>query len=123
MNKYTLEKLRAEIAQAEELADCAYIDLYSDKPCYCAVGHVFLLGGAERSDMESVLVDGRMNGDSITVVHNDETVAEWLDAAGFDIASDEDIEFLSRLQAINDDTNGGKEEVLKFLDKTIDSLA
>ena len=120
MNKEVLVALRDRVQQAPYLLACQY----TNGDCFCAVGHVFVMGGATSDEIEVVADD--QPADAIRyLVDESPDVQAWVEAAGLNPKFPSHVEFLKKLQYVNDDAatdESRKYEVLAFIDKQLEQL-
>jgi hypothetical protein len=128
MKKLEALKKLLPIVNDNNLA-CGNYQSYDDngKIKNCVVGHLLLMGGMTEDDLESI--DGGGVGDFYaidSVIVNGsgdlaDKVRDTLESIGFDVKENEDdIQFLSRLQYINDCE--GPERLSGHLDENIKKL-
>jgi hypothetical protein len=135
MRKEILISIKERIEKAEAISRGHYIKADSKgNPCFCAVGHIFLEGGATVRKMKETLMMKRdrylpyapnlMSVDELLGFHID--VNGWLENAGFDVDRERDHQFLLEIQEINDGKlmlQERKSRIIKRIDEEIEYLS
>lgn len=114
-----LKTLKAEIEKADKLVGSRYAerDKETDQLCFCAVGHVFKMGGASDGEIEALGVEQSQR--ISTVLRTSHNISKWVKDSGL-----EDIEILKWLQEYNDQSADlfRKDRVLEYIVSEIKKL-
>jgi hypothetical protein len=135
-----LKSLKKRIEETEDIGLTEYFEMKKRKDlpgrpmsaCFCAVGHVFLEGGATEEEIKKFSQKTSSGGRTVNalgisnIVNNHlYLVDSWLREAGFDPENGLDVVFLEELQRINDRHDlleDRREGLLKYIDETISIL-